>query len=158
MINNYTRFTLAIALLAIFLYSAPVAHSISITGTTQTLVQPALTVTKISDMDFGTDVQGSPNKRIRPRNFENDENASFLIEGVANAAITITTPPGSIFLDHTSSGDQLEVRRFRSTPRGTSTIRNTGERMLYVGAQRRRIPNNVASGLYTGTFTVTVVY
>lgn len=121
-------------------------------------VEIDIAINRISDLDFGSALPGDPNKRVPPGNTENAENASFLVDGIAGSTITITLPPGSVFITEPISGDQLEVDRFRSRPNGTGRIRNNGERMIFVGARRRRIPNNASPGLYQGSFTVTVVY
>jgi len=141
-----------------FLYKPNLAYSISAVSQAITTVEIDIAINRISDLDFGTALPGAPRLRIPPTNTENPQNASFLVTGIAGHAITITTPPGSIFITEPISGDQLEVRNFRSRPRGTSTIRNTGERMIFVGAARRAIPANASPGLYSGSFTVTVVY
>lgn len=115
-----------------------------------------ITITRVSDLDFGTAFLGDPNKRIRQTNAETSENASFLITGDAGVTFT-TTLPDRIWMNHSSSGSRIRVRRFRSTPRN-GRIRNSGERLIFVGATRNSIPTNISTGSYAGTFTVTVVY
>jgi len=134
------------------------AYSATGVSTARQYVPGSLSIYKVSDMNFGTAAPGAARLRLANVNSETPENASFRIQGEARQTVTITLPPGSIFLDHPTSGDQIEVNRFRSRPNGTARIRNTGERLLFVAAQRLAIPIGVEPGLYTGTFVVDVVY
>lgn len=156
--------TLSLFLAALFMgfigasfYISP-AHSVSDTSQAVANVETDIAINRVSDLDFGSALPGDPNKIIAPGNAENAENASFLVDGIAGSTITISLPPGSVFITEPLSGDQLEVDRFRSRPNGTGRIRNNGERMIFVGARRRPIPNNASPGLYQGSFTITVVY
>lgn len=115
-----------------------------------------IAITKISDMDFGVGFLGDPSKRIANVNSETAENASFLVTGERRTTFT-TTLPNFIFMTHSSSGDRIRVRRFRSRPRN-GRIRNTGERMIFVSATRNAIGTGISTGSYSGTFTVDVVY
>ncbi|MGH1467556.1 MAG: DUF4402 domain-containing protein [Bdellovibrionales bacterium] len=157
-LRYFFKASLGFAIIAICLYGPQKAYSIATTNLVRMYVPGSIGIIKISDLDFGVEVQGGPRKRVPRGSAETPENASFLVQGVGGATFTISIPPGSIFLDHPTSGDQLEVRNFRSRPNGSGRIQNNGERMVYVGATRRPIPLTAAPGLYTGTFTVTVVY
>jgi len=116
-----------------------------------------ITITQVSDLNFGTAFLGDPVKRVNPGNAENAENASFLITGDRGATFTVTRP-NRIWITHSSSGDRIRVRRFRARPNNSGRIRNNGERLMFVGATRNAIPTNISTGLYSGTFTLTVVY
>ncbi len=154
----FFHITIGCAISAICLFGVKKAYSASASNLVRMHVPGSIGIIKISDLDFGTEFQGGPRKRVDRGSSETPENASFLVQGEARRTFTISIPTGSVFLNHPTSGDQLEVRNFRSRPNGSSRIRNSGERMIYVGATRRPIPLSVAPGLYTGTFTVTVVY
>jgi len=116
-----------------------------------------ITITQISDLDFGVAFLGDSQKRVPSSNVENAENASFLITGDAGRTFTVTRP-GRIWMTHTPSGDRIRVKRFRARPNNSGRIRNNGERLIFVGATRNRIPAGISTGSYSGTFTITVVY
>lgn len=143
-------------------YKIHFAHAATGVGVARQYVPGALSMFKVSDMQFGVAAPGAARYRIDNVNEENAENASFRIQGEAGFTVITTFTTGSIFLTHATSGDQLEVNRFRSRPGGQSggsvRIRNTGERLLFLSAQRLEIPLDATPGLYTGTFTVDVVY
>lgn len=134
------------------------AYAASGVGQARLVVPGSLIIVKTSDLDFGAAMPGDARKRVTRASADVPDNATFEVYGIAGSTITISIPPGSIFLSHATSGDQLEVNRFRSRPNGTGRIRNTGQRTIFVGADRLAIPLGVASGLYTGVFTVDVVY
>lgn len=141
-----------------FIQKIQLAHSTTGVGVVRQYVPGTLSIYKVSDMDFGLAAPGAAQLRLANVNSETPENASFRIQGEPGSTVTITLPPGSIFLSHPTSGDQLEVNRFRSRPNGTARIQATGQRLLYVSAQRLAIPLGVEPGVYTGTFVVDVVY
>jgi len=143
-------------------YKIQAAHSITGVGVARQYIPSTLSIYKISDMNFGVAAPGAPRYRIANVNSENAENASFRIQGDPGVTVTTTFTTGSIFLSHATSTDQIEVNRFRSRPGGQTggnvRIRNTGERLLFMAAQRLAIPLGTTPGLYTGTFTIDVVY
>lgn len=161
-LNAWLQPVLFLFFVSCCVYKIHSAHSATGVGVARQYVPGTLYIYKVSDMDFGVAAPGAARYRMPNVNEENAENASFRIQGEPRDTVTTTFPTGSIFLSHATSGDQIEVRRFRSRPGGQSggnvRIRNTGERMLFISAQRQAIPLGVAPGLYTGTFTVDVVY
>lgn len=116
-----------------------------------------ITITQVSDLDFGTAFLGDPAKVVDRGTTETAENASFLVTGDPGATFNITRPT-RIWITHAPSGDRIRVRRFRSRPNRRGRIRNNGERLVFVGATRNAIPANISTGFYSGTFTFTVVY
>lgn len=145
-------------LVAILSLDAKTALSASAVSQSKQIVYAPTGLLKISDLDFGMALAGTPRKRVAPGSSENPENASFLASGSAGATFTIILPTTNILLTNPGSSDQLIVRRFRSRPKNSGRIRANGTRMIYVGATRRPIAAGVAPGLYTGTFTVQIVY
>lgn len=115
-----------------------------------------ISISQISDLDFGSAMLGDPAKTVNPGSVENSENASFLVTGDARSTFSISLP-NNMWITNSSSGDRIRVRRFRSTPRN-GRIRNNGERTVYVGATRDAIPAGLSPGIYSGAFTMTVVY
>jgi hypothetical protein len=160
--NFWLRSIFIIILGSFFIQKAHIAYSVTGVGIVRQYVPGVLSIYKVSDMNFGGAFPGAARLRLPNDNFETPENASFRIQGEGGQTVTTTFPPGSIFLNHPTSGDQIEVDRFRSRPGGASggtvRIQNTGERTLFISAQRLAIPLGVASGLYTGSFVVDVVY
>ena len=116
-----------------------------------------ITITQISDLNFGTAFLGDPVKSVNRGRVDNAENASFLITGDRGATFNVTLPD-RIWITHAVSGDRIRVRRFRARPNARGRIRNNGERLLLVGARRNAIPQNISTGFYSGSFTVTVIY
>jgi hypothetical protein len=161
-LNLWLRSIFIIIISSFFLQKVHVAYSATGVGTVRQYVPGALSIYKISDMDFGVAAPGAARLRLPNDNLETPENASFRIQGEARQTVTTSFPTGSIFLTEPVSGDQIEVNRFRTRPGGQSggtvRIRNTGERLLFVSAQRLFIPNNSTPGLYSGSFVVDVVY
>jgi len=116
-----------------------------------------ITITQISDLNFGSAFLGDPGKNVNRGRVDNAENASFLITGDRGSTFNVTLP-NRIWITHATSGDRIRVRRFRSRPNSSGRIRNNGERLLLVGARRNAIPQNISTGFYSGSFTVTVIY
>jgi|GEM_PF-1562894 len=161
-LNFWLRSIFIVILGGFFIQKIHLAHSATGVGIARQYVSGALSIYKVSDLDFGAALAGAPRLRLPNLNSETPQNASFRIQGEPRQTVTTSFPTGSIFLDHPVTADQIEVRRFRSRPGGQSggtvRIRNTGERMLYISAQRQAIPLGVAPGQYTGSFIVDVVY
>lgn len=116
-----------------------------------------ITITQVSDLNFGVGFLGDGTKRIAPGRNENASNASFLITGDPGVTFSITLP-GKIWMNHSTTSSRIRVRRFRSRPKNSGKIRNNGERLLLIGATRNAIGTGLSTGSYAGTFTVTVVY
>ncbi len=115
-----------------------------------------ITITQISDLNFGVGFLGDGTKQVNRGRSDNAENASFLVTGDPGVTFSITLP-NRIWMNHSTSSSRIRVRRFRSRPTN-GRIRNNGERLLLVGATRNAIGTGLSTGSYAGTFTVTVVY
>jgi len=115
-----------------------------------------ITITQVSNLNFGTALWGDPAKTIPPGNRENAENASFLVRGDARRTFIISLP-SQIWLNHISRSDRIEVNSFDSRPNNTKIGKN-GEVLILVGARRELIPSTISPGSYSGAFTVTVIY
>lgn len=116
-----------------------------------------ITITQVSDLNFGAAFLGDPVKVVDPGSTENAENASFLVTGDAGVTFNVTKP-SNMWISHSSTSDSLRVRRFRGTPNRSGRIPASGQILIFLGATRNSIPNNISPGLYSGTFTMTVVY
>jgi len=80
--------------------------------------------------------------------------ASFTVTGIPLFTFAITLP-GSTSI--TAGGNSMTVNTFTSTPSGTGQLSVLGSQALTVGATLV-VGASQASGSYSGTFSVTVVY
>jgi len=121
-----------------------------------------LTIANVSDLDFGTGSPGDPEKTVLPDVSDTAENASFLVKGEANTSYRIQLPPdNAVKLRRTNgqgNGQSIKVHSFQSFPSRSGMLDAQGEQMLYVGATREALKDNLPSGIYQGSFTVTVIY
>lgn len=130
------------------------------------VVEAAISITKISDLNFGIAIQGDAEKTVAAGTTDNLENASFKILGEPNKAFQFSIPANStvkMFLGgDTSLTDPtkiIDVEDFTSNLDGTTpTIDANGEKLLFVGATRAALLSNQTRGNYSGDFEVTVVY
>lgn len=150
----------AIALIFLAFHSRVITGSPTATGTAKLTVIQAISIAKVSDLDFQTAAQGSPAETISPGNSENAGNASFDVTGNPGSTFAIQLPTGPIPMIG-ENGGSIPVLNFTSNPANSSTIPVSGanaKRTIYVGATRTAIPANAPTGAYTGSFAVTVVY
>lgn len=116
-----------------------------------------ISITKNSDLNFGSIVAGSSTKVIAPGNSENSENASFTVQGDSNVFFTIILPSTTIIFLNGSGPQSLQVNAFVSNPANTSRLTVNGFRRIFVGASLN-VPLTATRGNYNGAFTVEVVY
>ncbi len=138
-----------------------IANAASATADAKQVVTAAISITKASDLDFGTAAQGDVAKTVAPGVAEDASNASFTVAGTPNSAYTITLPANGAVTLQTGLGganETITVSNFASFPATTGTIGAGGNQLLLVGAQRAALGAAQVVGNYTATFTVTVVY
>ncbi len=116
-----------------------------------------ISITKTSDLNFGSIVAGSVTKVVSPGSSENSENASFTIQGDPNVLFTIILPSTTTLLLNGFGPQSLQVNTFVSNPVNSATLDAGGIRILYVGASLN-VPLATTRGEYSGAFTVEVVY
>jgi len=84
--------------------------------------------------------------------------ASFYVSGDADAAFSVSLPPGDIVLRHMGTEKTMVVRDWISIPSpgiGTGMLQN-GFQVVYVGATLKIGPlNDNPVGIYTGSYTIT---
>ena len=80
-------------------------------------ISAILTVSKLSNLNFGTVIQGDNSKTIIPSNQETPYNASFKATGDQNTAYTIILPSSS-----TNGGDIVGRLRRRRRPCAPATL------------------------------------
>lgn len=133
------------------------------TASANASVTAAIAIAQVSDLEFGSAVQGDIAKTVTPATAENAENASFSITGEASTAFTITLPADSTVVMQTGAGglnETIDVDSFASYPAAGANglLDGTGQQDLYIGATRAVIGAAQVPGSYTTTFTVEVVY
>ncbi len=116
-----------------------------------------ITITQVSDLNFGVGFRNDPAKTVVPGTFENAENASFMIQGDPNRAFTIQLPR-RIDMNSTLGNQKIRVQDFTSFPSTNGTLDATGIGYIFIGATRSSLKNNQQTGPYIGVFTVTVIY
>lgn len=137
------------------------ALAASTTGNAIQQVVAAISITNVSDLDFGSAPQGDALKVVAPGAAENAENGSFTVTGEANTAYTISLPADGTVTMTTGAGganETIAVSSFTSSPSATGLLDGTGNQSLFVGATRAALGASQAPGAYTATYTVTVVY
>lgn len=119
-----------------------------------------ISINLISDLDFGTVVQGDLADTVAPGTTESSSNASFQVSGDKNSSYTIVLPSGSVTMSNTSGVGTLAVSSFRSFPSEGSNgvLDKNGHQFLFIGATRAAIPLTQPRGNYAGSFMVTVAY
>ncbi len=141
---------------------APLARAAGAIGTAVQTVIAAISIRKVSDLDFGVAAPNDPAKTVPAGSGENSENASFMVTGEPGRNFTILLPSDGSVQMTTRSGllpnESIPVARFTSFPARVGTLGPSGEALLYVGATRSALKPNQVQGQYSGTFTVNVVY
>ncbi len=120
----------------------------------------AIKITTVSQIDFGNGAPGDAAKQVLPSTTDNATNASFNVTGDPNRAFTIGLPATAINMQ-TGAGatlDTISVSTFSSFPTGPATLDATGKRTLLVGATRAALRLTQRAGLYSGSYSITVVY
>lgn len=149
--------------LVIALSTSSESRAASANGTARQVVVAAISITNVSDLDFGTAVQGAAAATVLPGATENSENGSFTVSGQASTAYTITLPANGVVTMTTGGGganETIAVTNFASFPAAGANgmIGAGGTQLLLVGATRAALGVSQVPGTYTGTYTVDVVY
>ncbi len=152
-----------IAAVAALLGMATQVNAASTTADALQIVTAAISIVKVSDLDFGTAAQGAVAKTVAPGAAEDAENGSFTVTGTPAAAYTITLPANSIVVMQTGAGganETIAVDSFLSFPAAgaNGVIGGAGTQLLLVGATRAALGAAQVAGSYIGAFTVDVVY
>jgi hypothetical protein len=130
----------------------------------------AIAITRTAHMNFGDVVTGaslgtvvlsaaaSPTRSAtggtKLGNSTVVSSAIYSVTGEGSSTYSITLPTSDVTL--TSGGNSMTLNTFTSSPSGTGTL-SSGSQTLYVGATLH-VGANQASGIYTGSFDVTVTY
>lgn len=158
----------AAALFALAIAAPALAETESATG--RSIVLNPLNVTNTEDLDFGDLSSGATTGRaIVDANTDaltttggvtplggTPNAAIFYAVGTLNRLFIVQIPNGSITLTN-GSGGTMTVSNWTSNGPVNRNLGPTGVAVIRVGG-RLNVGANQASGTYSGTFTVTVVY
>jgi len=168
--GKYRQLPTAI-LVPVLLCAPHAAHADTDTADSSANLRASVTVTKTSDLDFGTFIPGSTTSlfRINPNTGTMTQQsgdaiafrgtptlATFDVTGTAQARVEINRSQNRIFIVRDGGTETMRVNRFRYDRR-RKRLNNAGEATFAVGGQLRILPNQ-AAGTYSGTFAVTVDY
>lgn len=133
-----------------------------------TIIAP-ITITNTIDLNFGDIIDGTGTVVLatdsgRTASYQAFSGtqvgtvsaASFNITGQASYTYEITLPTTDVTITETGS-DTMVVNNFVSNPATTGTLDGSGSGVVLVGATLNVVAGQ-ATGLYTGTFNVTVAY
>ena len=81
--------------------------------------------------------------------------ATFSVTGEGSTTYAITLPGSPVTL--ANGVNEMTISAFTSSPSGTGTLSAGGAQTLYVGGTLH-VAQSQVSGVYTGTFDVTVTY
>lgn len=119
-----------------------------------------ISITAVSNLDFGAAFAGDRRLTISPGNSDNAENASFFVKGDPRRSFSIIVPTEIYMI--TGTGDvpnkKILVDRFRTRPNQNGRLDRNGEKLILVGARRDNLLANQVAGAYSGSFMITVVY
>jgi hypothetical protein len=133
-----------------------------------TIIAP-ITITNTVDLNFGDIIDGTgtvvlatdSGRTASYQAFSGTQTgtvsaASFNITGQAAYTYAITLPTSDVTITETGS-DTMIVNTFVSDPATTGALDGSGNGIVLVGATLNVVTGQ-ATGLYTGTFNVTVAY
>ena len=166
-----TNISIAAPLAALsVLIGASACHGATRAGTSRTTVLDQLTITNTAGLDFGRIVASTtagtvtinPTTGVRTRTGGatlaggTPSVARFIVTGTENRIVTITGATGAITLSN-GTGGTMTVNTFRLNGARNRRLSAAGTVTIQVGA-RLNVRANQASGIYNGTFNVTVNY
>lgn len=161
------RNVLTAAALVAMIAAPATVKAASDSATASATIAAAVTVTKVSDLEFGlisptgtagTVTVSNTGTRTGDANVvlqagNTPAQASFNVSGAASQAITVTIPASATL---TGAGTDM-VATLNQTEAGAQTLDGSGAFTVDVGASLA-VGINQGAGAYTGSFDVTVVY
>ncbi len=166
-------FTMAASILGLGIFAAGPAHaqfgSATTSANASATVISAITLVKTSDLNYAAAVPGGTPGTIvmTPAGVRSATGgttlgsglgasaASFTVLGQPSATYSITLPSSSTLTFAVSN--TMTVDTFTSSPSGTGTLSAGGSQTLNVGGTLN-VGASQATGLYAGSFNVTVAY
>ncbi|CBW27160.1 hypothetical protein BMS_2363 [Halobacteriovorax marinus SJ] len=159
--KKFSTAACVLGLSTIGLMSVDVTKAASDTAQALAVVTAAINIAQVSDLDFGSSVQGDAASTVAPGD---GTAAEFAVTGQANTAYTITLPADATVTMITGAGatadEQIGVNSFVSTPAAGANglLDGSGAQTLNVGATRDALSATQVAGNYSANFTVDVVY
>lgn len=161
------RNTMIVALGLFFTAGSAMAQSTSASASATAEIVSALAISKTADMNFGKVVTGATLGTVvlstagtrtvtggtNLGNVGSTAAAAFDVTGESGATYSITLPASATISDGTND---MTVNTFTSNPSSTGTLTG-GAQALAVGGTLN-VGASQVSGVYTGTFDVTVAY
>lgn len=164
------RIAVALFLVSLFATAAFAQTSATATANATARVLTPIAIAKLADLNFGSLVSGptAGTVIVDPFGIRTATGgaslvnspygaAQFNVTGEPSTAYTITLPNAISIVHTTNNAFAMTVNTFTSDPSGTGTLSALGAQQLNVGATLN-VGASQASGLYTGTFNVTVAY
>ncbi len=147
--------TVGVVFLAVFGLAGFRAEAASAVAYATTTVIPAIGIQKTADLAFGSGAPGDTSKQLLP---SETGAASFTVTGQANSAYQVQLPTSVNMTG--PGGATIAVTGFSSNPQAGANglLGSSGSQTLKVGATRAALPSTQASGQYTGSFSVSVIY
>jgi hypothetical protein len=151
------RFKHLSVLLLLPLFVGPKASAVVGTGTARQVVLQALAIAPVSDLVFPPASPSAVAAVVPPGTVESAANGSFTVTGAANTAYTITLPTT---INLVNGANTIAVSAFTSFPAAGANglLSAGGTQLLLIGATRAALTAAQATGTYTGTYVVNVVY
>jgi hypothetical protein len=119
-------------------------------------VLKTLGIEAIADLSFASAAPGDASAIISPTD---KQAARFTVQGEANAYFAITLPKAiTLTTGNGAKNETILVSDFASYPASSGVIASNGNAEISVGATRAPLASNQKDGVYSGTFTVEVVY
>jgi hypothetical protein len=150
---------LSLIALSVTALSNSAVYAASTTANAKQTVTAAIAIVKVSDLEFGSAVQGAVAKTVAAGTVEDAFNASFTVSGEPSTSYTVTLPTTVTMI--TAGGGtnkNIIVNAFTSYKVGLGNLSAGGTDTLLVGASRAAIGAAQLTGAYTAPFTVDVVY
>lgn len=146
----------------------PALAASATSASTAAVIQP-ITIVNVTPLDFGAVVSGASAGTvvITPGGVRSVAGgavlgnagaagaAAFAVAGLPSATYSISLPSSITASD--ANSDDMTVDTFTSNPSGTGALSVLGVQTLFVGATLH-VGANQATGVYTGTYDVTVAY
>ena len=125
----------------------------------ESLFAKPIKISALSQLDFGTGAPGDSAKQILPGTTETAANGSFAVTGDANRAFSILLPASATMeIGNGQNKDSIAISSFTSFPSVAGVLNGAGDRTVFVGATRAALKLTQRAGLYSGSYSITVVY
>jgi hypothetical protein len=168
--HMFRRIALSLLVVSLFSVAAFGQASDSATADATARVLTPISIANSSDLNFGSLISGpvAGTVTISPAGARTSGGgvtlvnssfsaAAFDVSGEPLTPYTITLPSSITIVHSTNSTYSMAVNTFTSNPSGSGTLDSTGGQQLNVGA-KLQVGASQPTGLYTGTFNVTVTY